>query len=80
MSGSNDMQETEDLKGVIASFDQAKGYGYIKGDNGEMFYTHARYTDTDDVSNFREGMIVNFIAVKGAPGKERIATHITMDF
>ncbi|GKW44642.1 MULTISPECIES: cold-shock protein [unclassified Planococcus (in: firmicutes)] len=80
MAGSNDMQRTEDLRGVVVSFDTAKGFGYIKGDNGEMFFTHAKHTDTDDVSNFKEGMIVNFIAVDGAPGKERIATNITMDF
>lgn len=80
MSGSNDMQVTEDMKGVVVSFDKENGYGYIKGDNGEMFYAHAKHTDTDDVSNFSEGMQVKFIATQGAPGKERIATNITMVF
>ncbi|MDN7241009.1 cold shock domain-containing protein [Planococcus sp. N028] len=66
-------------RGKVKSFDADKGYGYIEGDNGELFFVE-RISINMDLEVLQPGMLVNFTIVQGNPEKERIATNITMDF
>lgn len=68
------------MQGTVVSFDKEKGFGYIKGDNGEIFYTHSEHSNIGDFSVLNEGQQVDFIPVEGNPEKERIATNVTLKF
>lgn len=69
-----------DMTGIVVSFDKENGFGYIKGDNGETFYTHTEHSNIDDFAMLNEGQQVKFIPVQGTPEKERIATNVTLIF
>ncbi|MGK7378148.1 cold shock domain-containing protein [Planococcus sp. 1R117A] len=69
-----------DLTGIVVSFDKEKGFGYIRGDNGEMFYTHTEHSNIDEFPMLNEGQQVKFIPIQGTPEKERIATNVTLIF
>jgi CspA family cold shock protein len=66
-------------RGKVKSFDEDKGYGYIEGDNGELFFVE-KININMDLEVLQPGMLVNFTIVQGNPERERIATNITMDF
>ena len=66
-------------RGKVKSFDENKGYGYIKGDNGELFFVEEININMD-LEVLQPGMLVNFTIVPGTPEKEKIATNVTMDF
>lgn len=68
------------LKGTVVSFDKEKGMGFIKGENGETFYTHTEHSNIDDFAMLNEGQQVKFIPIQGTPEKERIATNVTLVF
>jgi CspA family cold shock protein len=66
-------------RGKVKSFDEDKGFGYIEGDNGEMFFVE-KININMDLEVLQPGMLVNFTIVQGNPERERIATNVTMDF
>ncbi len=68
------------MEGIVVSFDRDKSSGFIKGENGEIFYTHSEHSNIGDFSVLSEGMEVKFIPVEGNPEKERIATNVTLKF
>jgi CspA family cold shock protein len=67
-----------DLTGTVVSFDKEKGSGFIRGENGEMFYTHTEHSNIDTFAMLNEGQQVKFIPIQGTPEKERIATNVTL--
>lgn len=68
------------MEGIVISFDRDKSSGFIKGENGEIFYTHSEHSNVADFSLLVEGLEVEFIPVQGNPEKERIATNVTLKF
>jgi len=60
-------------RGVVKWFDETKGYGYIKGENGEDVFVH--FTKIDQKTGFKTltpGAVVEYEAVLGELGPKAI--------
>jgi CspA family cold shock protein len=61
-----DMSERE--QGTVKWFDNAKGYGFIKRENGEDVFVHFRQIRGDGFRSLKDGQRVEFSVVKGQKG------------
>ncbi len=60
-------------RGVVKWFDETKGYGYIKGENGEEVFVH--FTKIDQKQGFKTlspGTLVEYESVQGELGPKAI--------
>lgn len=64
-------------KGIVKWFDDIKGYGYIKPEDGNQIFVH--FTDIEQNSGFRslsEGDMVTFELIDGDLGAKAINVRI----
>ena len=55
-------------KGVINWFNETKGFGFIKQDNGADVFVHCSSIAGEGLGNLSEGQEVTFEVVQGAQG------------
>jgi CspA family cold shock protein len=55
-------------QGTVKWFDNAKGYGFIKRENGEDVFVHFRQIRGDGFRSLKDGQRVEFSVVKGQKG------------
>ncbi len=65
---------TARVEGVVRWFNQAKGYGYITGDDGTDVLVHRRAIQGGTF--LTEGMRVTYVAVDGSDGVHAEHVHI----
>ncbi|MFI6056240.1 cold shock domain-containing protein [Streptomyces violascens] len=62
------------VSGVVRWFNQLKGYGYIRGDDGRDVMVHRR--DIEGGTFLTEGMRVTYVAVTGSGEVHAEHVHI----
>jgi len=55
-------------QGNVKWFDNAKGYGFIKRENGEDVFVHFRQIRGDGFRSLKDGQKVEFNVVQGQKG------------
>jgi CspA family cold shock protein len=63
------------VRGHVKWFNDAKGYGFIAGENGEDVFVHYTAIQQDGVKTLGEGQAVEFEVVQGAKGPQ--AANVT---
>jgi CspA family cold shock protein len=61
---------SEQKKGRVKWFNDAKGYGFIEQENGPDVFVHYSAIQSDGFKNLREGQEVLFEIVEGAKGPQ----------
>jgi CspA family cold shock protein len=64
-------------KGTVKWFNAAKGYGFIKRDEGEDVFVHFKSIVGDGYKNLNEGDSVRFEVEKGSKGLQ--AARVSVD-
>jgi len=59
---------TERANGVVKWFDNAKGYGFIRQNEGEDVFVHYRAIRGEGFRTLQEGQQVEFTVVRGEKG------------
>ncbi len=54
--------------GTVKWFNDAKGFGFISGQNGEDVFVHFRAIETQGFKSLKEGQSVTFEVVQGQKG------------
>ena len=62
------------MKGTVASFDRGRGYGFIKGDDGQMYLVHFLAVKT--ATPLMAGSRVEFRPVKTAKGLQAVDVSV----
>ena len=60
------------LKGIVKWFNPAKGYGFIKPENGDDIFVHYSDIDADGYRNLDEGDVVSFEIGESDRGKKAV--------
>jgi len=68
------------MQGKVKEFNDDKGFGYIEGDTGELFYFETININEEGFRRFMPNQHVEFTIYDGAPNKERVATNVTLVF
>ena len=58
------------LRGSVKYFNETKGYGFIRDDQGEEFFVHHSAIQSDGFRTLNEGEMVEFDPVPGQRGKQ----------
>lgn len=58
------------LRGSVKYFNESKGYGFIKNDEGEEFFVHHSAIQSDGFRTLSEGEVVEFDPIVGQRGKQ----------
>ena len=67
----------ERFKGTVEFFNNAKGWGFIKRDDGEKdLFVHHSCIDMEGYRQLRDGQAVEFELEQGPKGLQ--ATHVTV--
>ncbi len=59
----------ERLNGVVAWFNNAKGFGFLSRDNGPDVFCHFSSIQSDGYKTLKEGQLVEFSVVQGDKGR-----------
>lgn len=63
-------------KGQVAWFNNAKGYGFVRRENGPDVFIHYTAIQTDGYKTLAEGESVEFDVERGPTGKEQAANVV----
>lgn len=58
------------LRGSVKYFNESKGYGFIRIDEGEEFFVHHSAIQSDGFRTLNEGEVVEFDPIVGQRGKQ----------
>jgi len=70
---SGDMADREN--GTVKWFNDAKGFGFISGENGEDVFVHFRSIQSEGFKSLKEGQKVSFTVVQGQKGLQADAVE-----
>ena len=59
-----------DTRGKVKWFNDAKGYGFIEGEDGVDVFVHYSVIQTDGFKTLREGQEVNYAFQETAKGRQ----------
>jgi len=59
---------SERKTGTVKWFNNAKGYGFIKHENGEDVFVHFRQIRGEGYKTLQEGQLVEFTIIEGQKG------------
>ncbi len=58
------------LRGLVKYFNESKGYGFIRDDQGDEFFVHHSAIRADGFRTLNEGEVVEFDPIVGQRGKQ----------
>lgn len=61
---------SEEQKGTVKWFNEAKGYGFIQRETGSDLFVHFRSIQGNGFKTLKEGQAVSFIEVEGQKGPQ----------
>jgi CspA family cold shock protein len=61
-------------RGSVKYFNETKGYGFIRDDQGEEFFVHHSAIQGDGFRTLSEGQVVEFDPIEGQRG--RLAANV----
>ena len=67
---------SQEQKGTVKLFNEAKGYGFIQRDSGSDLFVHFRSINGNGFKTLKEGQAVTFIEVQGQKGPQ--ADNVTV--
>src|SRR5690242_433416 len=67
------------MQGTVKWFNDAKGFGFISGPNGEDVFVHFRDIVADGFRRLREGERVEFEAIAGPKGQLARSVRVVTD-
>lgn len=67
---------SQEQKGTVKWFNEAKGYGFIQRDSGSDLFVHFRSINGNGFKTLKEGQQVTFIEVQGQKGPQ--ADNVTV--
>ena len=54
--------------GTVKWFNDAKGFGFISRENGEVVFVHFRAIESEGFKSLQEGQQVSFVVTQGQKG------------
>ena len=67
---SSQQHQKEQQKGTVKWFNESKGFGFIKRDNGSDLFVHFRSIQGTGFKTLAEGQAVSFTEVNGQKGPQ----------
>lgn len=71
----DEKEEAKRERGVVAWFNDAKGYGFIKRNDGTDIFVHFSAIDGNGFKTLKEGQEVEYTVIPGKKGMQ--AEHVT---
>lgn len=65
------------MLGKIESYEKDKGFGYIKGDNGEMIFLHITGIIQGDPKTIEIGQTVKYVVATGMKGPQAAKVQLS---
>jgi CspA family cold shock protein len=67
---------SQEQKGTVKWFNEAKGYGFIQRESGSDLFVHFRSINGSGFKTLKEGQQVSFVEVQGQKGPQ--ADNVTV--
>lgn len=62
--------------GRVTLFNENRGFGFVKGRSGEIFFAHVTQVRTEGHASLKINQLVEFDSIKGPKGFQAVDIHI----